>query len=323
MALHRAIDDCDLGAAQRRVPSRVASVRRLALVLLIMTARTALPGTPTPMHCWTGDHGNRLYGDSWGDPSAPPVVLLHGGGQTRHSWRHTARNLARAGFHALAYDARGHGDSQWVEDGDYSEAALARDLACVVRTLAAPPVLIGASMGGLTSLQAVADGVVEAAALILADVAHRSLGEGVDRVRDFMSRHARGFVSLEEAAEAIAGYRGGPRSAKGASGVGKNLRRAADGRLYWHWDPRFLDGRDDLHARTVRLGQCARRIAVPTLVVRGEHSDVLSREAVEEFLVLCPVATQVEVAGAGHMLTGDDNDAFGRMAIEFIRRVGG
>ncbi|MGE8065095.1 alpha/beta fold hydrolase [Pseudomonas sp. NPDC089569] len=273
------------------------------------------------MHAWTGAHGNSLYGDSWGDPSAPPVVLLHGGGQTRHAWRHTANRLALAGFHAVAFDARGHGDSSWLNDGDYSDEAMAQDLACVVRTLNGRPVLIGASMGGMTCLEAVGSNVVDAAAVILADVAHAASKGGVGRVRGFMARHAQGFASVEEAAEVIAGYRGSHSSTGSLSGVGKNLRLASDGRLYWHWDPRFLDARGDLVERAMRLGARARRLNVPTLLVRGEHSDVLAPETVREFLSLCPCASYIEVAGVGHMLTGDDNDAFGDVAIEFIRQT--
>ena len=286
-----------------------------------MTPRTPLPGTPSPQHAWTGVHGNRLCGDSWGDPSAPPVVLLHGGGQTRHSWRRTARSLAQAGFHAVAYDARGHGDSAWVDDGDYGDAAMAGDLACVVRALGgARPVLIGASMGGITGLVAAGGGGVDAAALILADVAHTTSADGFERVRGFMTRHAQGFASLEDAADAIAEYRGGTRRQGSLAGLGKNLRRAADGRLHWHWDPRFLDGRDDLAGRARRLAQYARQLSAPTLLVRGAQSDVVTPEAVREFLALCPHASHVDVAGAGHMLTGDDNDAFGQVAIGFIRQ---
>lgn len=221
----------------------------------------------------------------------------------------------------MAFDARGHGDSSWVDDGDYSDAAMAKDLACVVRTLARRPVLIGASMGGMTSLEAVGSGVVHAASLILADVAHTTAKGGVGRVRDFMARHAHGFASLEAAADAIAEYRGGQAQNGRVSGLGKNLRRGADGRLYWHWDPRFLEGRNDLVERALRLGQCVRQLSVPTLLVRGEHSDVLTPEAVDEFLSLCPHARHIEVTGAGHMLTGDDNDAFGDVAIEFIRQT--
>lgn len=271
------------------------------------------------MHAWTGAHGNRLCGDSWGDPSGTLVILLHGGGQTRHSWQRTARSLARAGFHAVAYDARGHGDSSWVNDGDYRDAALAQDLACVVRALGKRPVLIGASMGGITSLVAMGEGVVDATGLILADVAHSAFEHGVDRVRRFMARHTEGFVTLDAAAAAVADYRGDHRRGH-VSGLSKNLRRAADGRLYWHWDPRFLESRTGLSERARRLAQCARRLCEPTLLVRGEHSDVVTAEAVQEFLALCPHAKFIEVAGAGHMLTGDDNDAFGQVAIDFIRR---
>lgn len=272
------------------------------------------------MHTWMGIHGNRLCGDSWGDPSAPPVVLLHGGGQTRHSWRRTGRHLADAGFHAVAFDARGHGDSEWAGNGDYGEDALAQDLACVVRAIgAARPVLIGASMGGITSLVAVGHRVVDAAALILADVVHRTATEGFERVRDFMSCHLHGFASLEEAAAAIGEYRGDRRPAGSHRGLAKNLRQGADGRLYWHWDPRFLDGRGDLERRCARLAQCARQVEVPTLVVRGARSDVVTDEAVREFLALCPRASHVDVVDAGHMVTGDDNDAFGEVAIRFIR----
>jgi non-heme chloroperoxidase len=201
---------------------------------------------------------------------------------------------------------------------------MARDLACVLPAIAAvKPVLIGASMGGITGLVAAGNGVVDAAALILADVAHAVAVDGFERVRGFMTRHARGFATLEEAAEAISAYRNekavSPR--RSFTGLAKNLRQGEDGRLYWHWDPRFLDGRrEDLAARGERLTQCVRQLAIPTLLARGEHSDVMTHEAVREFLALCPHASHVDVAGVGHMLTGDDNDAFGRVAIDFIRQ---
>src|SRR5690606_6511512 len=105
-------------------------------------------------------------------------------------------------------------------------------------------------------------------------------------------------------------------------GLAKNLRQDANGRLYWHWDPRFIVGRREaMAARNVFLRECVREITAPTLLVRGGRSDVVTPEAVREFLELCPQASHVDVAGAGHMLTGDDNDAFGEVAIEFIRKA--
>jgi non-heme chloroperoxidase len=287
-----------------------------------MTFLQSLPNTLRPQHTWKGAKDNRLYGDSWGLPSSPLVVLLHGGGQTRHSWRRTALNIASAGFYAVTYDARGHGDSDWVGDGDYSDAAMVQDLLCVLRSLNSgfKPVLIGASMGGITGLVATGGGPVSAAALVFADVVHVTAQSGFERVRAFMASHSQGFESLQEVAQAIDVYQGKSTAhpPRKVDGLAKNLRLGADGRLYWHWDPRFLDSRDDLAAREKRLTQCVRQLTVPTLLVRGARSDVVSTESVHEFLALCPHASHVDVADAGHMLTGDDNDVFGRMVIDFI-----
>src|SRR4051794_12639033 len=93
-----------------------------------------------------------LVADAYGDPSRQPVVLLHGGGQTRHAWGGTAAALAARGFHATALDLRGHGDSDWASDGDYSIEAMVGDLRAVVAAQSSAPAVVGASLGGLTAL---------------------------------------------------------------------------------------------------------------------------------------------------------------------------
>src|SRR4249920_1839416 len=121
-----------------------------------MTAGRRLPGTPDPMYLWKGIDGTHIAADAWGDAGGPLVLLLHGGGQTRHAWGDTGRALGAAGYHAVAFDARGHGDSDWPADGNYAPDAMVGDLECVIATLGArQPVLVGASMGGITSLVAV------------------------------------------------------------------------------------------------------------------------------------------------------------------------
>jgi pimeloyl-ACP methyl ester carboxylesterase len=283
-----------------------------------MTKYSPLPGTPVPMHMWTVEGGLRLAGDSWGDPQAPLVMLLHGLGQTRHAWRATGRMLGAAGYRAVAFDARGHGDSDWAVDGDYSRDALVQDLQCLVSALGERPALIGASMGGATSMIGVGEGRVEASALVLVDTAPRTEPSGVAKVKAFMRGTMGGFRTLEEAADAINAY--SPRRNAGAKldGLAKNLRLGVDGRYHWHWDPRLALRERESDERRV---EAARRLALPTLLVRGGHSDVVSENGARDFLRICPRATFMNIAGAGHMVSGDRNDVFGRASLDFLRHA--
>ncbi|MDX1649604.1 MAG: alpha/beta fold hydrolase, partial [Myxococcota bacterium] len=191
------------------------------------------------------DDGLTLVADAYGDPEAPPVLLQHGGGQTRHSWRGTARALAARGFHALAIDLRGHGDSDWDPARDYRFGRYARDTVAVARALPRPPALVGASLGGLAALLATAAGEgPRFPALVLVDITPRMDEQGAMAVLSFMrERVEEGFASLEEAADAIARYLPHRPRPRDLSGLRKNLRQGADGRWRWHWDPAFVQGR--------------------------------------------------------------------------------
>ena len=287
-----------------------------------MSAGTRLPGTPEPMHQWQCSSGIRIAGDAWGHPADPLVVLQHGGGQTRHAWKGTGQALGAAGYYAVAFDARGHGDSDWAPDAEYGQDAMVQDLRCVIAALGQHrPVLVGASMGGGTSLVAVGEGHVDANALIMVDVAPRIETKGVDNIQAFMSQKPEGFSSLEEVAEAIATYQPQRVRPKSLDGLAKNVRLGSDGKYHWHWDPRYRAGTRDLFRREERLEACARALTVPTLLVRGGLSDVLSEEGAQHFLALCPHSKYVNVTSAGHMVAGDRNDVFGTSVIEFLKRA--
>jgi pimeloyl-ACP methyl ester carboxylesterase len=266
----------------------------------------------------------RLRGDEVvADHPRGLVFLLHGGGQTRHSWKGAAQLLQAAGWSSIALDARGHGDSDWAPDGDYSMQALVTDLAAVAGEYS-DPVLIGASMGGLTALVATGEGAIRPRGLVLVDVAHRIEPKGRDRIGQFMRAHVDGFASLDEVAAAVTAYN--PHRARPArvEGLRKNVRLRADGRWYWHWDPAFIRPIDDEPSRMIdpdRLVAAARAVTVPTLLVRGAQSDVVSPEAAQELLELIPGARMVDVAGAGHMVAGDDNDIFARSVVEFLDQL--
>ena len=287
-----------------------------------MSAGARLPGTPEPMHHWDGTGGVVLAGDSWGPGDGPLVLLQHGGGQTRHAWKGAGETLGAAGYHAVAFDARGHGDSTWAPDGVYGQDAMVDDLVALIEQLGDErPVLVGASMGGGVSLVAAGEDLVDATALVLVDIAPRIDPAGVAKIGAFMEQRPEGFETLDEVADAIAGYQPHRARPKNLDGLGKNVRLGDDGRYHWHWDPRFRTGARNLQQRTTRLEDCARNLSLPTLLVRGGLSDILTEEGAQSFLALCPASEYVNVTGAGHMVAGDRNDVFAGAVIEFLART--
>ncbi len=269
-----------------------------------------------------GHDGIVLRGDAWGDPNARPVLLLHGGGQTRHSWSGTAQRLAEQGWHALSLDLRGHGQSDWSPSGAYDLEDFVRDLVGIARGLEQPPVVVGASLGGMAAMCAAGEADARLlAAVVLVDVTPRLEPAGVVRIVSFMTERPEGFASLEEAADAVAAYREHRARPSDLAGLAKNLRRGEDGRWRWHWDPKFIspNGRTRSSLTPERLIEAARGLRVPTLLVRGKLSDVVSLEGAAEFRAAVPHARFADVSGAGHMVAGDRNDLFTDAVLEFLR----
>ncbi len=281
-----------------------------------------MPGTPKPRHVWTGHGGIRIAGDTWGNPSGRLVILQHGGGQTRHSWKGAGETLGKAGYHTVAFDARGHGDSDWGGQGGYDVDYMVDDLAAVVSGLEAEnPILVGASMGGGTSLVAVGEEKLKASALVLVDMAPRIEPEGQAKIQAFMNQKPEGFDSLEEVAAAIANYQPHRKRPRTLDGLAKNVRLAPNGKYVWHWDPERRSRRPGMLHYRDRLRAAADNLDLPVLLVRGGLSDVLSEEGAQEFLQQCPHAEYVNVTNAAHMVAGDRNDIFAGSVIEFLLRV--
>ncbi|MDN5913747.1 MAG: alpha/beta hydrolase [Pseudonocardia sp.] len=273
--------------------------------------------------------GVRLAADLWEPAGQDPtgtVVLLHGGGQTRHSWRHTGRRLAGAGWTVLCPDTRGHGESEWSPRGDYSLDALVADLRAVLDVLDDPPVLVGASLGGMTSLLVLAEDPEIASGLVLVDVAPTTERAGTAAVTSFMRAGRDGFASLDEVADAVAAYNPHRPRPRDPGGLRRNLRRRA-GRWFWHWDPRLVDEPQTAPSAMAENARRARAaaadLAVPTMLVRGTGSDVVSRAGARELLDLVPDAWYAEVPGTGHMVAGDDNDVFTGRLLDFLGHVAG
>ncbi|WP_405138513.1 alpha/beta fold hydrolase [Nocardia sp. NBC_01388] len=268
-----------------------------------------------------GQGGIALAADSWGPQDGPLVVFLHGGGQTRHSWKDSGLALAKAGMHAVLLDARGHGDSDWAPDGNYSRNAMVEDLIGVLEQLGKPAFVVGASMGGLTGLIASAHPQRDRmTGLVLVDVVPRPERAGVERVINFLDSNREGFASLEEAADVVSAYLPHRRKPRNPEGLQRNLRQRADGRWYWHWDPAMLSGRgEEIDFHTDPLEDAARQLTMPVLLVRGALSDVVSEEGVRAFRELVPHADYAEIGAAAHTAASDANDEFTDAVVDFVR----
>ena len=264
--------------------------------------------------------GVHVAADIYGE-TGPLVILQHGGGQTRHAWKGAGQKLAEAGYQAGSLDARGHGDSDWAPDGDYSNQALVEDLVAVVENLGQAPILVGASMGGGTSLTAVGEERVDAEALVLVDTAPRIEAVGVRKIRDFMGQAPDGFSSLEEVAEAISNYQPHRKRPRSLDGLAKNVRLWPDGRYRWHWDPEFMRRKRSLADRVPRQEDAARNVKCPSLLIRGGLSDVLSEEGAQAYLELVPHSEYSNVGEAAHMVAGDRNDIFVAAVLGFLSKV--
>ncbi len=274
----------------------------------------------------TLSNGLTLVADHWGERRTDAVIFLHGGGQTRHSWGGTARMLADRGRYAITLDMRGHGDSDWTDEGSYQLSAFAEDAAELIGDLELRPVLVGASLGGMTGVLLEGEshpGTL--AALVLVDIVPRMNPAGADRVKEFMMANAHsGFATLEDVAAAVSAYNPHRPPPKDLEGLKKNLRER-DGRWYWHWDPKFIELGMSEPTREVRdpelMSDAMGAVDVPVLLVRGRMSDLVTEQGARDFQAEHPNAEYVDVSGAGHMVAGDKNDVFTDAVVSFLDRL--
>jgi pimeloyl-ACP methyl ester carboxylesterase len=285
-----------------------------------------------------GTSGLRIVADEYGPADGPTVLLLHGGGQNRLAWKGSGQALADRGYRVVALDARGHGDSAWDPDADYEMTTMAADLLSVMDQLeagsigGAPPAAVGASLGGITALEAhhLAGFRPVFSAVVLVDVTPQIELAGARRIIGFMTANPDGFDTLDEAAAAIAAYNPHRPPPSSTAGLTKVLRQGEDGRWRWHWDPQFIARPAEImiedpdqwagmrQERTDRLNESASALAAPLLLIRGLLSDLVSDDAVAALRAVAPDAEYVDVSGAGHMVAGDNNDAFTSAVIDFL-----
>src|SRR3954452_11651247 len=230
-----------------------------------------------------GSSGLPIVGDVDGPEDGPVVMLLHGGGQNRLAWKGSGAALAAGGYRVVALDARGHGDSAWDPAADYETETLAGDLLTVIDQIGAHrPAVVGASLGGITALEAHAvvgyDDIFSA--VVLVDITPKVENAGSRRIVSFMMANPDGFATLDEAAAAIAEYNPHRPPPSSSAGLTKVLRQGEDGRRRWHWDSKFIAERAALmlsrpeaweaerQVRAYRLHGAAGALQPPLLQIR-------------------------------------------------------
>ncbi|BFM07054.1 alpha/beta fold hydrolase [Halioxenophilus aromaticivorans] len=270
------------------------------------------------MYSFVGSENNRIATDIIGNSCKQPIILMHGGGQTRHSWRDSALILAAQNHFVISVDMRGHGDSDWVTSQDYSLQAAAADIEKIISGLDVPPILVGASYGGLVSLYLAGTKKYPIKAMVLVDVVAKINPEGVKPIRDFMQSRPDGFFSLDEAADSIAEYLPHRKKPTNLDGLEKNLKLNSLGRYIWHWDPAFMDSTetDKIYMELSFLNE---PIDIPAILIKGTLSDVVNEEGIQHLTDIIPDMEFVEVDKAGHMIAGDKNTDFQDAVLKFIK----
>ena len=269
-------------------------------------------------------NGLRLHYLDWGSADAPPLLMLHGMAQTAHSWDFAALAFCDR-YRVVALDQRGHGDSDWAADGDYTLDAHQRDLQAAVEALGLrDTVLIGLSMGGRNAFSYAALHPERVRALVVVDSAPVLMRYGAETIRRFV-RDMDEMDSFEEFVTAV--WKFNPRRTEEhiRGSLEHNLKRLPGGRWTWKYDKALRSGaiRPWSGPELIsRMWGYVERVRCPTLLVRGAHSSVLSQDTAEEMAARLDDGRLAVVPDAGHLVPGDNPAGFHRAVEDFFEEVG-
>ncbi len=280
---------------------------RTHLELSAATAGIRLPDSVLPEEHHLLLRRMRFCYLDWGTPGLPPIVFLHGGGLNAHTWDLVCAALRRE-RHCVALDQRGHGESEWSPQMDYSTESHAGDLEAFVQALGVDRfVLVGMSLGGVNALAWAGQHSRRLAGLVLVDVGPEIRFDGVRKIQAFTSE-ATPLDSVEQFVDRALGFNPRRNRELLRRSLLHNLRRMPDGRFMWKYDQRHR-GKVDPAAYARRrelLWSAVDAVECPTLVVRGAQSDVFHDEDAERLATRLRQGRWVRIEGAGHTVQGDN-----------------
>jgi pimeloyl-ACP methyl ester carboxylesterase len=273
----------------------------------------------------------RLHYVDWGNATAPPLLLVHGGRDHCRNWDWVAQAL-RGKWHVIAPDLRGHGDSEWSDDGQYDMSGYVYDLAQLIHQQdLAPVTIIGHSLGGNIALRYTGiypDTVRRLVAIeglglspeMLAERAKRSLDarmrEWIDERRGLAGRTPRRYASVEDAFKRMQGENKhlSPEQARHLTVHGVNQNE--DGTFSWKFD-NYVRSWPPYDVPTAELHALWSRITCPTLLVNGKESWA-SDPATDGRAAHFQNARVAGFDNAGHWVHHDQLERFLELTAEFI-----
>lgn len=265
---------------------------------------------PTAQDRYIAARGLKFHYVEWGAATQPPMLCLHGITQTAHSWDEVAAALSPQ-HRVLCFDQRGHGDSDWAPDHDYTRHTQAADLDAITDALGLSRfILAGMSMGGINAITFTARHPDKVQALIIVDVSPEVQARGVQNIRSFIQA----ADELDSVEEFVArAHQFNPRRSLEniRSRLSYNLKQLPNGKWTWKYDKALRSRERGFEASALlNLWDDVRAIRCPTLIIKGGESDILSGESAEKLQGAIPGSRLAVVPGAGHSVMGDNPSAF-------------
>ncbi len=261
---------------------------------------------PASRHAVLG--GRRFHYLAWGDESLPPVLFLHGGNQSAHTWDVVCLAVSQR-YHCVALDQRGHGDSEWSYELDYRPPAHALDIERLADHLGwGRFVIVGMSMGCMNALQFAGTRPAQLSGFVAVDAGPYIEIEGGQQIIDFVEGN-RSHATLDGFVKAAMRFnvRRAPELLRHS--LRHTVREMADGTFQWRADRRQSVKVEEIVDALEAMRALLPRITCPALVVRGAESRVFSQEGMLRFARELPNGAHVTIPNAGHTVQGDNPKA--------------
>lgn len=298
--------------------SQALSLHDAARAMGVKFANDALP-----QNRFISANGMRFHYLEWGNPDNPPMMLLHGFAQTCHSWDFVALGFSDQ-YRVIVLDQRGHGDSDWAPDGDYSPETQQKDISAIVENLGIQDfILMGLSMGGRNSFTYAANNPGKVKALVVVDAGPQNMQQGTQNIRNFVQQEDE-LDSVDAFVQRVLKYNPRRPAEQIRGSIMHNLKQLPNGKWTWKYDKalRTPGRRMGSDADTEkRLWGYLESLQCPTLLVRGGASDIIAMETVDKMHKAIPNSRIATIEGAGHLVMGDSPSGFQNAVNDFLSEI--